>query len=198
MNQSKHIIKGIIGGAKGLISQIPCIGAPLVGAWEGYWHSRSEDLIKQLCSAIDKLDKEKIDLNYVPSEEFVDLFRKASKIRIESRSVQKAKFILGMLIESMQKDRDTRFSCDLKETFLFILDQLTENEMHFLYEFSQNKYSQKSKNDIYGMGDNYAIAIDGLLSKGILRERETWNKHISESMLGQVLIKLRYESYLMS
>jgi len=98
-----------------------------------------------------------------------------------------------MLVESVQKDRDARFSCDLKETFLFILNQLTEDEMNFLYDFSRGEYLQKSKNDIYGIGDSYAIAIDGLLSKGILREKASasgsWNKYISESMLGREFIE---------
>jgi hypothetical protein len=108
---------------------------------------------------------------------------------VHSRSKKKAKFIIGLLTETLRKDRSTDFSISLKETFLFLLDQLTDEEMNLLYRFSQEEYLNKSKDQIYKMGDKCkSIALDGLIAKGILREDNTWEKKIIESMLGQEFI----------
>lgn len=94
-----------------------------------------------------------------------------------------------MLVESVQKNRNSRFHTSQKESFLNILDQLTEEEMDFLFHFSEGEYHQKSKSDIYKIGHiRLGIALDGLLSKGILREDDTWAKLLVESMLGQEFI----------
>ena len=46
----------------------------------------------------------------------------------------------------------------------------------------------KSKNDIYQTDEGLAKAMDGLLAYGILREGDTWQKHLAESMLGREFI----------
>lgn len=189
VDHAKHLKQAAIGGFKGLIASIPYIGSPAMEAWDGYWNSRLQDTVDQLSAAIIRIDEEKIDKEYIESEECADLFYIAFRIRMQSRSEKKAKFILGMLLESVQKNRDIRFQTSQKESFLFILDQLTEEEMDFLFHFSQGVYNQKSKNDIYQIGDNrQGIAVDSLLSKGILREDNTWSKHLAESMLGREFI----------
>ena len=186
----KQIVKGVATGClKGLLSSTPYVGTSIVGVWDECWNSRIQDAITKLSEALDKIEEQKIDQEFIRSEEFIDLFYKAIRIRVQSRSKQKAKFIQGLLIESMQKNRDARFSISLKESFLSILDQLTEEEIQFLYDFSADKYFRKSKDDIYGMGDHYAIALDGLFSRGILREKSSWDQYVRESMLGREFIE---------
>jgi len=46
----------------------------------------------------------------------------------------------------------------------------------------------KSKNDIYQSGDELGLAVDGLLTNGVIREDDTWEKHIVESMRGREFI----------
>lgn len=188
LDQKNHVKQACNGLFKGLIASIPFIGSPITGAWDGYWGSRLEETVELLTAAVDKLGEEKIDTQYVTSEEYLDLFTLALRTRMQSRSKQKAKFILGMLIESMQKNRDERFQISEKESFLFLLDRLTEREMDFLYRFSKGEYSGKSKNDIYQSGDDLALAVDGLLTNGILREEDTWQKHLAESMRGREFV----------
>jgi len=186
MDQDKHIIQAVTGLLKGIFAQIPFIGTPIVEAWNSYWNSRLQDIISNMNVKINELGKEKIDLPYAESDEFIDLLHKCLKTRVQTRSKEKAKFILGMLIESLQINRDARFPVDLKENFLFLVDQLTDNEMIFLYDFSINKYPQKSRNDFYRMGDSYGIAVDGIIAKGILIEYP--NQHVGTSMLGREFI----------
>jgi hypothetical protein len=188
-NQINHFKQCLIGGVKGLLSTIPFSGSAAIGAWEGYWNSRLEDTITSLSENIEKLGKEKIDQDYIESEEFMDIFLKGLRIRQNSRSKEKARFIVDLFTESLSKARNLHFTVTLKETFLSILDQLSDNEMIFLVQFSNGKYHQKSKNDIYKIGnDLQGIALDGLLAKGILREDDTWVKHIKESILGREFI----------
>ncbi len=188
-NQTKHLKKAATGGIKGLISSIPFIGSTITGAWDGYWASRAQDTIDQLSQAIIRIGEEKIDKEFISTEEFLDLFQKSLHSIMHSRSKKKAKFIIGLLTETLRKDRTTDFSIALKETFLFLLDQLTDEEMGFLYSFSQGEYLKKSKDEIYKIGDRCkGIALDGLIAKGILREDNTWEKKIVESMLGQEFI----------
>lgn len=189
-DQMKHLKKAATGGFKGMISSIPLIGSILTGAWDGYWASRAQDIIAQLSEAIICIGEEKIDRDFVCSEEFIDLFQKALRAVMQSRSKKKAKFIIGLLTESLKKDRAAEFSTSLKESFLFLLDQLTEEEMDFLYDFSNGEYSKKSKNDIYEIGDVIkSIALDGLIGKAILREDGTWDQNITESALGKAFIR---------
>lgn len=110
------------------------------------------------------------------------------RVRLQNRSVQKAKFIHGLLLESIRKDRDQNFSTALKESFLSVLDQLTDEEMVFLYDFSLGKFKGKSQDDVYRMGDKESIAMDALLAKRLIREDNTWQKHLVESMFGREFI----------
>ena len=146
---TKHIKAAGFGTLKGLISSIPYVGPALIGAWDGYWNSRLEDTIEQLSIKIEELGEEKVDIGYIQSEEFIDLFQKGLRVRLQSRSTQKSKFILGLLTESLKRARDPRFSTALKESFLSVLEQLTDEEMIFLFDFSQGRFREKSKDDIY-------------------------------------------------
>jgi len=196
---SKHIKEAIKGSFKGGLSSVlafifPVIGNTIIGAWDGYWNSRKQEAIDQIASAIIKLGEDKIDKEYVLTEEFMDLFNQSLRIRIQSRSHQKAQFILGMLVETMQKDRNIKFSTSIKETFLSILDQLTEEEMIFLSCFSKGDYIEKSKSDIYQIcDDTQGIAVDSLIAKGILREDDTWAKHVVKSKLGEKFLSYLIE-----
>lgn len=178
----------VFGAFKGLISSIPFIGGPIIGAWEGYRDSRIDDTIKTLSSDIKKLGKEKIDMDYIESEEFIDLLNNSYRTRLQHRSKEKAKFICGLLIESVRKDRDKNFSTELKEKFLYILEKLSDEDMIFLNDFINEKYKEKSLDDIYQLGIKESIAIDSLLANNLLRQDSTWDQHVVETALGRKFI----------
>lgn len=184
LDNRKHVDRALVGALKGLAS-IPIIGTVIIGAWDGYWDSRMEDTVNRLSQAIKEMDESKVDKDFLASEEGLDLFRKALHIRMLSRSQLKAKFILGLLRESLHKDRDKRFNTSLKEVFLSIIGQLTDEDMIFLQEFCEGKYDQKSRTDIYEIGRDKGVALDHLLSPNLLREDDTWEKHIVKSVLGE-------------
>lgn len=180
----KHVEAAVIGASKAILSSIPILGV-CFGALDGYCGSRLEDTVEKLTRAIAAIDESKIDKEYIASEEFLDLIYKSLRIRAFSRSQEKVKFIIGLIVDSLQKDRDLRFSTSLKEFFLSILDQLTESELIFLFDFSNGKYSQKSKSDIYKMEDpTLGIVLDRLLCLGLLTEEDTWQKHVIGSKFG--------------
>lgn len=188
-NQNTNTLKNaVIGATKGLFSSIPIIGSIIIGAYDGCLSSRHADFIEQLSNRINSLQNEKIDMEYLKSEDFQDLLMKGYNLRMEHRSKLKAKFIYGTLIESLCKDRDHRFSTSLKESFLAILDQLTDEELEFLSEFVEGQYREKSENDIYQMGLRNGIAIDGLLAKRILKPQDSWNQHIQLTIFGREFI----------
>ncbi len=170
------------------ISTIPVIGTLLTSTWTAYNNSRFQDMVDNLSKQLLQLGEEKLDKEYISSEEFIDLFNLALKTRIQHRSTQKAKFIYGLIIESVSKARSFAFSTSLKESFLHCLDQLSDEELHFLYEFSQDKLHQKSRDAIYQISDQYGIAVDGLISNGILRVDGTWQQAIALTMLGREFI----------
>lgn len=175
----------IAGGSfKGMVSNILFIGPILAGAWEGYCNYKLEDTIQELSKRLEKLGEEKIDKDFLVSEEFVDLFQKAVRIRLQHRSELKAKFIYGLLGESLELNHDPRFTTNIKELFLTILEQLSDEEILFLYEFSKGTYNGKSTDDVYKMTNNEGIAMDSLLAKRIIREESTWEKHLIESSFG--------------
>ena len=128
VDQKRHSKQAFNGIIKGLFASIPFIGSSIVGALDGYWSSRFEETVEHLTTAVIRLAEEKIDKQYIESKEYLDLLTLALRIRMQSRSRQKAKFILGMLLESMQKNRDERFQTSDKESFVQLLDRLSERE----------------------------------------------------------------------
>lgn len=170
------------------LSSIPLIGTLLTSAWTAYNNSRLQDVIDNISKQLLQLGEEKLDKEYITSEEFIDLFNLALKIRIQHRSTQKAKFIYGLIVETSSKARSFAFSASLKESFLHCLNQLSDEELHFLYEFSQDKFHQKSRDAIYQISDQHGIAVDGLISNGILRIDGAWQQAIALTMLGREFI----------
>lgn len=186
LDNRKHVDKALVGALQGFgVSLIPIIGPHIAALWNGYCNSRMEDTVNRLSQAIKEMDESKVDKDFLASEEGLDLFRKALHIRMLSRSQQKAKFILGLLRESLHKDRDKRFTTSLKEVFLSIIEQLTDEDMLFLQEFCEGKYDQKTRTNIYEIGRDKGVALDHLLSEILLREDDTWEKHIVKSVLGE-------------
>ncbi len=179
----------VAGAFKGLIASVPCIGSPLIGAWEGYHSARMKDAINSLSERVEKLGAEKIDYGYIESEEFVDLFFKILRAIQQSRSRKKAKLFESFLIESMGQDRNLQYSIELKEIFVATLSGLSDTAIEALYLFSKGRFSQKGRESVYQMGDtSQAIAVDELFANGILMREGPWNPPIVASKLGQELI----------
>lgn len=185
--QIKAIEASINSSIKALVSCVPVISL-ILAARDGYQSSRSEDAINELSEKVLNMKQEKIDKEYIESEEFFDLFSKAMRIRLQSRSKEKARFIVGLLVESMRKDRNKVFSGSLKDLFLSILDQLSNEEMIFLHDFSQGSYHQKPKGDIYQMSEGQGLAMDLLIAKGILTQDSTWDQYVIATTFGKKFI----------
>lgn len=61
--------------------------------------------------------------------------------------------------------------------------------MIVLSDFSRGKYRQKTKSDIYKTEENhFGVALDRLLSLGLLGEASDWQKHLTESKFGHEFI----------
>ena len=65
IDQKTHRKQARIGAFKGLLSSIPFVGSPIVGAWDSYWNSRFQETVEQLSVAVEKMGEEKIDKPYV-------------------------------------------------------------------------------------------------------------------------------------
>lgn len=190
---NKNVQNRLVGSAEGvfksLFSLIPLFSV-ILGAWDGYQNARSAEFVQELSERIALIEQGKIDDTYIQSEEFYDLIQKSFQIRLQHRSKLKAKFIVNLIIESMHKERDPRFDTDMKETFLSLLDGMSDLEQIFLSEFAKGKYKDKSRNDVYqNSDDSRAIALDALYTKGILKDADTWEKAIEVSMLGREFIE---------
>ena len=74
MDLQRDFVRTTIGGGiKGLLSEVPYIGGFVMGAWDGYHESRSQDFINELSAKLNKLDETKVDNDYIQSEEFHDI-----------------------------------------------------------------------------------------------------------------------------
>lgn len=187
---TQNKLEGATQGAfKSLFSLIPPFSIAL-GAWEGYQDARLTELINELTDRVSRIENDNIDFEYIESEECYDLIQKGLKIRLQHRSKLKAKFICNMIVESVSKNRDPRFSTSLKESFLALLDEMSDLEQEFLRDFNKGEYEQKSRNDVYKEKDaSAAIALDGLYRLEILRDADTWQKWIEVSALGREFIE---------
>lgn len=183
-------LEGLAEGAlKSLFSLIPPF-AIVLGAWDGYKSARLVEFVEELSNKISRIDEDKIDAAYIESEEFYDLFQKCLRVRLQHRSKLKAKFILGLITESVSKDRNQRFNTSIKESFLTLLDEMSDVEQVFLSDFAKGEYKKKSRRDVYQGKDPYtAIALDALYTKGILKDADTWEKCIEISALGREFIE---------
>lgn len=131
------------GSLKGLISSIPVVGDMLLSGMDAYWNLRSEVFIKKLSDAIKNLSETKIDKAFIQSEEFFDLFHKAWRSYVQTRSREKARIILGLVEETVRVDRAAAFSVSRKELFLWILDlSFFTHFPHFFRDSSQRRTEQ--------------------------------------------------------
>lgn len=186
---TQNKLKGTAEGAfKSLFSLIPPFSLAL-GAWDGYQNARAIELMEELLEKIARIDDKKIDAAYIESEEFYDLIQKSFKIRMQHRSKLKAKFVINLITESVCKDRDSRFNTSIKETFLVLLDGMSDIELIFLSDFAKGEYFEKSRRDVYQGDNDKSIALDVLYTKGILKDADTWVKHIDVTKLGQEFIE---------
>ncbi|MGE4575257.1 hypothetical protein, partial [Parachlamydia sp.] len=132
-----------------------------------------------------KIDTTKLDLEYMQTSEFWDFFSKIVLERQKARELEKVRFILSIFEETICKDRDSRFPIALKEKFLNRLDNLSEYETKFLYDFSCGKFNEKSQKDVNAMGDIFqSMALEELIINGIICKEETWISHIKATIFG--------------
>lgn len=188
--KKKGLLKDlIVGGVKSSLSLFPPFSVA-IGAWEGYQDGRKEHFINELSKRISKIEDEKIDRNFVKSEEFYDLFYKCCRLRLQHRSLKKAEFIVNLIGESISVGRDDRFNVSLKESFLDLIDLMSDIELTFLGKFERGDFPEKTRNDFYKETDkSQAIALDGLYKHGIIKDKDTWDKPIEASVLGREFLE---------
>ena len=184
INNKSHLMEAGAGSIKSLLSTLSWIGPAAIGAWDGYRGSRLNEFINELSERLNKLDEMKVDKDYIQSEEFYDLFHKALRTIASHRSKIKARFILGLIIESVRNDKDRDFTISQKESFITILDQLSDEEMKLLYNFCAGKYPNMTKDKFYEKAKGFEI--DGLMAKGILAPG--WDQRLRETALGKKFI----------
>ena len=186
LTNKNHLISAGAGSIKGIISGLPYIGPAVIGAWDGYCASRQNEFINELSEQLNNLDNKKVDQDYIDSEEFYDFFHRALRTRCLHRSKIKARFILGLVLNSVTNDRDREVSTSLKEQFLSILDQLSDEEMKLLYDFSEGKYTSTTKEQFYKKAKG--VEIDGLIAKSILTVNAAWDQCIILTAFGEKFI----------
>lgn len=136
---------------------------------------RIEDFINQVCDRIKNLEESKIDYDYVTSDEFYDILISGMSVRVKNRSKIKAKIVYQILIESITIERNTNFSADEKVRFLDILNKLIDREIYFLEDFIKGRFQEKTREEIYQMGDSEALGLDGLINHGLLGIKSSVN-----------------------
>ncbi len=185
-NKSRLMAAGA-GSIKGLLSELPYIGPPVIGAWDGFHASRLDEFVNELSEQLKNLADKKVDQDYIHSEEFYDLFYQALRMISLHRSKIKARFILGLVLDSITNDRDREISTSLKEQFLSILNQLSDEEMALLYDFSAGKYTRTTdKEQFYEKAKG--VEIDGLIAKSILAVDATWDQCIILTAFGKKFV----------
>ena len=187
---TQNRLEGLAEGAfKTLFSSIPFVNIVL-GAWEGYQDARFAEFMEGLSERLALIEQNIFDVKYIESEEFYDLIQKCFQIRLQHRSKWKAKFLVNLIIESVHKERDLNFDTGIKETFLSLLDGMSDLEQIFLSDFAKGMYKNMSRSDVYQNQDGFkAIALDALYTNGVLKDADTWDKEIEVSMLGREFIK---------
>jgi len=199
MNSSYTLEELVTDSLNGVIIQaignVPFIGGIIQGVLSGIEQKRAREFIHGMVERVNRIDSQKVDEEYVKSEEFIDLLSQAIRARIRHRSKEKAEVLLRLINDSICLDRSRRYEADFKETFIWIIDQLTQSEMIFLADFSKGVYQEKCKSDVYkSERKSDSIALDGLVSKGLLGDDDTWDKHVKATSLGEEF--LDYLKYL--
>ncbi len=180
---------GVVGVIKQAIGAMPIVGGIVLGMLDEVEKLRAQQMMDELSEEIQILGRDKINLSFIESEEFLDLFCRVLRARTRHRSKVKAKLFIKLLSESMQNKRDARFGVEIKETFVSLIDQMSDDEIFFLSDFAKGIYDGKTKDSVYQLGDkSKSIALDALLGKRILSNDESWDQDIRASMLGKELI----------
>lgn len=171
-NDAISIVKGVLVGA---CLAYPSVGNYILTLMSEISSCRIEDFIDQLCKRIKNLEESKIDFDYLKSDEYHDILIHGMRVRTENRSKIKAELLYQILIESIAIERNTSFSADEKVRFLDILNKLIDIEIKFLDDFIKGSFQEKTREQIYQMGNYQALGLDGLINHGLLRIKNTVN-----------------------
>ena len=107
---------GVVGAIKQAIGAMPVVGGIVLGMLEGVEKVRAQQMMDEFSREIQSLGKEKVDIGFIKSEEFLDLFCQVLRARTRHRSKQKARLFTKLLSESILVGRDDRFGIEAKET----------------------------------------------------------------------------------
>ena len=131
----------VISAVKVLIASIPVIGNALnemlfeIGS--RIKSERLEKLITYIAEKIDKLEKEKIDQEYLRSEDFHDLVLEILQKAIKNKSVQKLKALSEIFVRSIIEKSD--FDSDLAAIFITYIDELKAPHIELLAFFNEKE-----------------------------------------------------------
>jgi hypothetical protein len=123
-----------------IIQSIPKIGGQLdtYFAWKGeqLQKERFEKFIYLLSEVLEKLDEEKMDKEFIESEEFNELFYEVSRQAIRSHQEEKLIYIRNIFINSLTPKYSKNF---MKTSFLDILSMLSDAHIAILKLLQDDK-----------------------------------------------------------
>ncbi len=132
---------------RSVVSLIPHIGGGLdillTDKWNKYYQRRVENMLQQLSSDI-KTVEDKIDEEYLTTEEFLDLITKVLNEARQTRLDEKRKLYSKVIRDSISNRKKTSDT----ESIIEIISNLYENDFFFLNrinEFTQVAIDQKEQ-----------------------------------------------------
>lgn len=130
---------------RGIINLIPYIGSSsdllLSEKWNTFYHRRIDDMLEQLSNDLDGL-KDKVDEEYINSEEFFDVMTNVLTTITKTRLDEKRKIYSKIIRDSIT------FKANVMETesILGIIEQLNEKDIVFI-QFISNFRNQHSSGE---------------------------------------------------
>lgn len=117
----------------GLTGAVPYIGGPLSMLLDKYIPERRQkrlfDFFDNLFFELEKIEEEKVNKNYLKSEEFGYLLEETTERIAKTYQKEKIEAYKNILLNSIT---DTETSQDVKEIYLHLVDELTDYDLYVL------------------------------------------------------------------
>jgi len=148
------------------LNAIPSVGSILASLAESYIpEQKGKRLIKfveEIAKEVDRI-KNKIDSNFVQSEEFAYIFERTFKLVIENYQKEKIQCYKAVLLNSMiHKDNLKEEERDL---FIHMIDNLTVRHIKFLRLLKDPIKFDQENNNAVGMGGRLSTSLMEILAK---------------------------------
>jgi len=126
-----------------LLGVVPVVGPTIdavVTAWERQRADAAHDeLLRELCAMVGRLEADKVDIRYLESEEYRDRFAKAWRLAEDTRDQAKIRLYAAILAGAARIDRDEFLE---PESTLSALAELSPGDLMVLEDFWQHRGQQ--------------------------------------------------------